>query len=80
MALDFYMNTPYTIYVIRMTTNNTNTMNTQTNSTTTVNTQTKLWKAKEGREVFIFKAENRAKAEIACEMWNAVLIGEVKNK
>lgn len=36
----------------------------------------KTWVAKEGREVFTFQAENREKAEAACEMWNAVLIDE----
>jgi hypothetical protein len=34
------------------------------------------WIAKEGREVFEFEAENLNEAEIACEMWNAVLIGQ----
>lgn len=34
------------------------------------------WIAKEGREVFEFEAENLNEAEMACEMWNAVLIGK----
>jgi hypothetical protein len=34
------------------------------------------WIAKEGKEVFEFEAENLNEAEMACEMWNAVLIGK----
>jgi hypothetical protein len=34
------------------------------------------WIAKEGREVFEFKAKNLQEAEEACEMWNAVLVGK----
>ena len=33
------------------------------------------WIAKEGREVFEFEAKDLNEAEMACEMWNAVLIG-----
>lgn len=36
-----------------------------------------IWKAKEGREVFTFKANNLHEAEMACEMWNATLLGRV---
>jgi len=35
-----------------------------------------IWIAKEGNETFKFKADNLEKAQIACEMWNAVLIGK----
>ena len=34
------------------------------------------WIAKEGNETFKFEAENLNEAQIACEMWNAVLIGK----
>lgn len=34
------------------------------------------WIAKEGKEIFEFEAPNLNEAEIACEMWNAVLIGK----
>lgn len=32
------------------------------------------WLAKEGNETFTFEAENLKEAQMACEMWNAVLI------
>jgi|SaaInlV_125m_DNA_1040241.scaffolds.fasta_scaffold83890_2 hypothetical protein len=34
------------------------------------------WIAKEGNETFKFEAENLNEAQVACEMWNAVLIGK----
>jgi hypothetical protein len=34
------------------------------------------WIAKEGKEVFEFEAKDLNEAEMACEMWNAVLIGQ----
>jgi hypothetical protein len=34
------------------------------------------WIAKEGSEVFEFEAKDLKEAIMACEMWNAVLIGQ----
>jgi len=44
----------------------------------TYNTKNMTWTAKEGNEVFNFEAEDLMEAEIACEMWNATLIGIAK--
>ncbi len=35
-----------------------------------------IWIAQEGTERFEFQAKSRTQALIACEMWNAILIGK----
>ena len=37
-----------------------------------------MWLAKEGNEVFYFEAKDLEEASMACEMWNAQLIGYSK--
>ena len=38
--------------------------------------QTIIWIAQEGTDRFEFQAKSKTQALIACEMWNAILIGK----